>query len=45
MTDVGHADALRLFLDCLLGLLLRADEEHRAPALREVAPERMRLFE
>src|SRR5947208_5574095 len=37
--DVGHADTLRLFLDCALALLLRAHEEHRAAALGEIAHE------
>src|SRR5207248_926023 len=39
MGDIWHADALRLFLDRGLALLLRADEEHRAAALAEVARE------
>src|SRR5262249_15116149 len=41
----GHADARRLLGDCVHGLLLRADEEDRAAALREVARERRGLFD
>src|SRR5439155_26882698 len=45
MVHVRHADALRLLLDRVLGLLLRADEEHRPASLGEIARERGRLFE
>ena len=45
VVDVRHADALRLLLDGVLRLLLRADEEDRAAALGEVAREGVRLFE
>ena len=45
MVDVGHADALRLLLDRVLGLLLRADEEDGAVPLRKVVDERVRLLE
>src|SRR4249919_1687826 len=40
MVDVRHPDALRMLLDRVLGLLLRADEEHRAAPLGEVPRER-----
>ena len=43
--DVRHADAARLLGDGVLRLLLRADEEDRAAALREVAREVVRLLE
>ena len=36
MVHVRHADALRLLLDRVLRLLLRADEEDRAAALGDV---------
>ena len=39
VVDVRHADALRLLLDRVLRLLLRADEEDRAAALGDVARE------
>ena len=45
MVDVRHADALRLLLDRVLSLLLRADEEHVAAALGDVADEVVRLLE
>jgi hypothetical protein len=40
-----HPDAGRFLLDRVLGLLLRADEEDRAAALRDVADEVVRLLE
>ena len=45
VTHVRHADALRLLLDRVLRLLLRADEQNRAVPLREVAGEVVRLLE
>ena len=45
VVDVRHADALRLALDGVLRLLLRADEEDGAVALGEVADELRRLVE
>src|SRR2546426_2345286 len=45
MVDVRHVDALGLFLDRALALLLRADEEDRAAALGEVAGEVVRLLQ
>ena len=45
MVDVRHADALRLVLDGVLRLLLRADEEDGAAALGDVAEELLRLVE
>ena len=45
MIDVRHAGALRVLLDRILGLLLRADEEHGAAAACEVARERGSLLE
>src|SRR5207248_1060882 len=45
VVHVRHADPLRLVLDGGLRLLLRADEEHRAAALGEVARERVGLLE
>ena len=45
MADVRHADALRLFLDRVLRLFLRADEQDRAVPLGEVAGEVVRLLE
>ena len=43
--DVRHADARSLLRDGVLRLLLRADEEDRAAALREVAHEVVGLLE
>ena len=43
--DVGHADARSLLRNGVLRLLLRADEEDRAAALREVADEVVGLLE
>src|SRR5439155_4709649 len=43
--DVRHADALRLLLDRVLGLLLRADEHDDAVPRREIADELVRLLE
>ena len=45
VVDVGHADALRLLGDGVLRLLLRADEEHAAAALGDVAREVVGLLE
>ena len=45
MVHVRHADPLRVLLDRVLRLLLRADEEHVAAALADVARERGRLFD
>ena len=45
MVHVGHVDALGLQLHGLAGLLLGAHEEHAAPALGEIAHERMRLLD
>jgi hypothetical protein len=45
VVDVRHADALRLLLDCVLGLLLGADEEDRSVALGDVTREIVRLVE
>jgi hypothetical protein len=45
VVHVRHSGALGLLLDRVLGLLLRADEEHGAAALREVADEGLRLLE
>jgi len=45
VVDVRHVDALRLVLDGVLRLLLRADEEDGAAALRDVAQELPRLVE
>ena len=43
--DVRHADALRLVLDGVLRLLLRADEQDGAAPLRDVAEELPRFLE
>ena len=43
--DVRHADTLRLLRDGVLGLLLRAHEEHGAAAACDVGDERVRLLE
>ena len=45
MVHVGHADALGLLLDRRLALLLRSDEEDRAPSFREVPGECVRVLE
>ena len=45
MVDVRHADTARLVADCVLRLLLRADEEHGAAALGDRAREVVRLLE
>ena len=45
VVHVRHADALRLLLDGVLRLLLRADEEHGAAPLGDVAHELVRLLE
>ena len=45
VVHVRHAGALRLLLDGVLRLLLRADEEDRAAPLGEVAREVVRLLE
>src|SRR5436309_3308472 len=45
MVDVRHAHALGLLGDRVHGLLLGADEEHRAAALGEISGERGRLLE
>ncbi len=45
MVDVRHVDTLGLVLDGVLCLLLRADEEDGAAALRDVAEEQPRLVE
>src|SRR5262245_62168750 len=45
MVDVRHVDALGLVLDGVLRLLLRADEQDGATALRDVAEELPRLVE
>src|SRR5262249_34999091 len=45
VVHVGHPDTLRLRGDRVLTLLLRADEEHRAVAGREAAPELVGLLE
>src|SRR5581483_4991496 len=45
VVDVRHADPLRLSLDRVLRLLLRADEEDGAAALGDVAQELLRLVE
>ena len=45
MVDVRHVDALRLALDGVLRLLLRADEEDGAAALGDVAEKLLRLVE
>src|SRR6266545_4085718 len=45
MVHVRHSDALRLLFDCVLRLLLGADEEDRAVPFGEVAHERVRLLE
>ena len=45
VVDVRHPDALGVLLDAVLGLLLRADEEHGAAALGEVAHERLGLLQ
>jgi len=45
VVHVGHARALGLLLDGVLGLLLGADEEDASAALGEVADEALRLLE
>src|SRR5439155_8328876 len=45
LVHVEHPAAARLLEHGLLGLLLGADEEHRAPARGQVAHERVRLPE
>src|SRR5207342_326757 len=45
MVDVRHPDALRVVLHGVLSLLLRADEEHRAVAGRDVLREFVGLLE
>src|SRR5207249_411359 len=45
VVDVRHADPLRLLLDRVLRLLLRADEQYRPVSLRQVAREGVRLLE
>ena len=45
VVDVRHPDALRLLLDGVLRLLLRADEQDGAAALGEVSHERLRLLQ
>jgi hypothetical protein len=45
VVHVRHAGPLGLLLDRVLGLLLRADEQHGAATLAEVAGEALRLLE
>jgi len=45
MVDVRHPDPLRVFGDGVLRLLLRADEEDRSAAVRDVPHEVVRLLE
>src|SRR5688572_14611960 len=45
MVDIGHAHPLRMLLDGIHALLLRANEEHRPAAAGEVAGEIVSLLE